>query len=81
MGVAHVVTPGSPRPCHQPNRNPLHPDPDDDAGDNDDDDDGDEGTLPQPLLKLKQTVEDWREDKSPSDEKKNDNVLRKNAWP
>ena len=33
MGVAHVVTPGSPRPCHQPNRNPLHPDPGDDAGD------------------------------------------------
>ena len=49
MGVAHVVTPGSPRPCHQPNRNPLHPDPGDDAGDGDDDDDGDEGTLPQSL--------------------------------
>ena len=32
MGVAHVVTPGSPRPCHQPNRNPLHPHPGDDAG-------------------------------------------------
>ena len=46
MGVAHVVTPGSPRPCHQPNRNPLHPDPGDDAGYGNDDDDGDEGTLP-----------------------------------
>ena len=42
MGVAHVVTPGSPRPCHQPNRNPLHPDPGDDAGDDDNDDDNDD---------------------------------------
>ena len=39
MGVAHVVTPGSPRPCHQPNRNPLHPDPGVDAGDGDDTED------------------------------------------
>ena len=38
-----------PRPCHQPIRKPLHPDPGDDAGDGDDDDDGDEGTLPWSL--------------------------------
>ena len=49
MGVAHVVTPGSPRPCHQPNRNPLDPDPGVDAGEGNNDGDGDEGTLPWSL--------------------------------
>ena len=38
-----------PRPCHQPNRNPLHPDPGDDAGDDDNDDDNDDESYEKTL--------------------------------